>query len=177
MRYQNLPPGRYKFMVKGSNNHGFFHQHAKEFSFVINPYWWQRLELQILGALLLLGSIYLVYRNRLDHMERINELLQASNLAQEINNQALEQKVADRTSELKSLLDDLARSNAELRKLDQLKDDFIGTVSHELRTPLTSIHGAIKLLAVPQVETNLAMKQQLLSTAEENSKSIGNIDQ
>ncbi|MBN8445219.1 MAG: hypothetical protein J0M22_07070 [Gammaproteobacteria bacterium] len=172
MRYQNLPPGRYKFMVKGSNNHGFFHQHAKEFSFVINPYWWQRLELQILGALLLLGSIYLVYRNRLDHMERINELLQASNLAQEINNQALEQKVADRTSELKSLLDDLARSNAELRKLDQLKDDFIGTVSHELRTPLTSIHGAIKLLAVPQVETNLVMKQQLLSTAEENSNRL-----
>jgi len=172
MRYQNLPPGRYKFMVKGSNNHGFFQQQAKEFSFEINPYWWQRLELQILGVLLLLGSIYLIYRNRLDHMERINELLQASNLAQEINNQALEQKVADRTAELKSLLDDLARSNAELRKLDQLKDDFIGTVSHELRTPLTSIHGAIKLLAVPQVEANQVMKQQLLTTAEENSNRL-----
>ncbi len=172
IRYQNLPPGRYKFMVKGSNNHGVFNAQAHEFLFEINPYWWQHLELQVLGVMMLLGSIYLLYRNRLDHMERINDLLQASNLAQEINNQALEQKVADRTSELKSLLDDLARSNAELRKLDQLKDDFIGTVSHELRTPLTSIHGAIKLLALPHVEANPLMKQQLLCTAEENSNRL-----
>jgi len=172
MRYKNLPPGHYKFLVKGSNNHGFFQAKASEFSFEIKPYWWQRLELQILGVCLALSCIYLLYRNRLEHMERINELLQASNLTQEINNQALEQKVADRTTELKSLLDDLARSNAELRKLDQLKDDFIGTVSHELRTPLTSIHGAIKLLSLPQVEVNQTMKQQLLTTAEENSNRL-----
>lgn len=172
MRYQNLPAGKYRFLAKGSNNHGFFHAKATQFAFEIEPYWWQRIEVQVLGVVLLLAGIYILYRNRLDHMERINQLLQASNLAQEINNQALEQKVAARTEELKSLLDDLARSNAELRKLDQLKDDFIGTVSHELRTPLTSIHGAIKLLSLPQLETNPLMKQQLLSTAEENSNRL-----
>ncbi|MBX7148806.1 PAS domain S-box protein [bacterium] len=32
---------------------------------------------------------------------------------------------------------------SERKKLDQLKDDFIGTVSHELRTPLTIVKGAI----------------------------------
>lgn len=36
---------------------------------------------------------------------------------------------------------------ADLRKLDQLKTEFISTVSHELRTPLTSIGGYAKLLA------------------------------
>jgi signal transduction histidine kinase/CheY-like chemotaxis protein len=35
----------------------------------------------------------------------------------------------------------------DLRKLDQLKSEFISTVSHELRTPLTSIGGYAKLLA------------------------------
>ena len=35
----------------------------------------------------------------------------------------------------------------DLRKLDQLKTEFISTVSHELRTPLTSIGGYAKLLA------------------------------
>ncbi len=172
IRYQNLPPGPYTFRVKGSNNHGIFQQTARTFEFVIEPYWWQRIELQILGVVVVLSIIYLFYRNRIDHMERINDLLHASNLAQEINNQALEQKVVERTAELKSLLDDLARSNAQLRKLDQLKDDFIATVSHELRTPLTSIHGAIKLLSHSQVDTNQAMKHQLLTTAEENSNRL-----
>jgi signal transduction histidine kinase/CheY-like chemotaxis protein len=36
---------------------------------------------------------------------------------------------------------------ADLRKLDELKSEFISTVSHELRTPLTSIGGYVKLLA------------------------------
>jgi signal transduction histidine kinase/CheY-like chemotaxis protein len=34
----------------------------------------------------------------------------------------------------------------DLRKLDQLKSEFLSTVSHELRTPLTSIAGYAKLL-------------------------------
>ncbi|OFZ78611.1 MAG: hypothetical protein A2583_07275 [Bdellovibrionales bacterium RIFOXYD1_FULL_53_11] len=35
----------------------------------------------------------------------------------------------------------------DLRKLDELKTEFLSTVSHELRTPLTSIGGYTKLLA------------------------------
>ncbi len=34
----------------------------------------------------------------------------------------------------------------ELKELDKLKDDFLGTVSHELRTPLTSIIGSLDIL-------------------------------
>lgn len=36
---------------------------------------------------------------------------------------------------------------AELKKLDQLKSNFLAMISHELRTPLTSIRGAVHLLA------------------------------
>jgi signal transduction histidine kinase len=35
----------------------------------------------------------------------------------------------------------------DLRRLDQMKSEFISTVSHELRTPLTSIAGYVKLMA------------------------------
>jgi len=42
---------------------------------------------------------------------------------------------------------ELARTNAELRQLDRMKRDFIGTVSHELRTPLTAIRGYTEVLA------------------------------
>ncbi|MFH1673117.1 MAG: ATP-binding protein [Pseudomonadota bacterium] len=53
--------------------------------------------------------------------EEINEL-----------NINLEQKVEERTNELK-------RANEELKKLDSLKNEFFAKVSHELRTPLTNI--------------------------------------
>lgn len=36
----------------------------------------------------------------------------------------------------------------ELKKLNQLKDDFLSTVSHELRTPMTNIKMAIQMLGV-----------------------------
>ncbi len=168
--YQNLPANNYQFLVRGSNNHGFFNPEFKQLHFEVKPYWWQRTDLRIVAFIFLMVSISILYRRRVSRIEQINRLLQANNQAQEQNNQALELKVAARTAELKSLLDDLARSNTELRKLDQLKDEFIGTVSHELRTPLTSIHGAIKLLAIPHLEEN--MRAKLLATAEENSNRL-----
>lgn len=36
---------------------------------------------------------------------------------------------------------------AELKKMDQLKCNFLAMISHELRTPLTSIRGAVHLLS------------------------------
>lgn len=40
----------------------------------------------------------------------------------------------------------LRREVAKLRRLDEIKENFIAMVSHELRTPLTSIKGALYLL-------------------------------
>lgn len=40
------------------------------------------------------------------------------------------------------------QETAELKRLNQLKDDFLSTVSHELRTPMTSIKMAISTLEV-----------------------------
>lgn len=43
--------------------------------------------------------------------------------------------------------DTLKKANEGLKRLDQMKSDFVSTVSHELRTPLTSIKNASNLLA------------------------------
>ncbi len=43
--------------------------------------------------------------------------------------ESLAQRVAERTAEL-------SQANAELRRSNQMKDDFLATMSHELRTPL-----------------------------------------
>jgi len=52
----------------------------------------------------------------------------------------------------------LAQVNEELRRLDELKSEFLAMVSHELRTPLTAIVGYSRLL-MRQVHGPLTAKQ------------------
>jgi signal transduction histidine kinase/ActR/RegA family two-component response regulator len=52
----------------------------------------------------------------------------------------------------------LAQVNEELRRLDQLKSEFLAMVSHELRTPLTAIIGYSRLLT-RQVHGALTARQ------------------
>lgn len=52
----------------------------------------------------------------------------------------------------KTIEANLDQQIGELRRMSQLKDDFLSTVSHELRTPLTNIRMAIQLLKVSTEE-------------------------
>jgi signal transduction histidine kinase len=54
-------------------------------------------------------------------------------------NAHLEQRIDAATKELR-------RSNAQLQKLDEAKDEFISMASHQLRTPLTSIKGYLSMM-------------------------------
>lgn len=58
----------------------------------------------------------------------------------------LENKVAERTSELEVIRKNLEVANLNLRELDKLKDEFVSVASHELRTPMTAINGLISMI-------------------------------
>ncbi|MHA1149047.1 MAG: PAS domain S-box protein [Promethearchaeota archaeon] len=67
--------------------------------------------------------------------------LKRSQEALTILNKQLEEKVVERTRELKESEERLRQQNIELKKLDRLKNDFITMAAHELKTPLISIYG------------------------------------
>lgn len=67
-------------------------------------------------------------------------------------NQELESSVTDRTRTLELRNEQLAKANADLQELDQLKSDFVSMVSHELRAPLTALNGGLEL-AMQSAET------------------------
>ncbi len=57
-------------------------------------------------------------------------------------NTSLSEQVAERTRELAKKVEELARANAELQKLDQMRSEFVSLVSHQIRAPLTNMRGA-----------------------------------
>jgi signal transduction histidine kinase len=59
-------------------------------------------------------------------------------------NASLMGQVAERTRELAAKVEELARTNAELQKLDRMRSEFVSLVSHQLRAPLTNMHGAVE---------------------------------
>jgi PAS domain S-box-containing protein len=67
------------------------------------------------------------------------------------------------------------RDIAERRKLDQLKDEFIGLVSHELRSPLTVIIGAVNTALSEGARLSPEETRQLLQDAAWESESLSHL--
>lgn len=61
-------------------------------------------------------------------------------------NQVLEEKVQERTHQLKEANEKLEATNLRLIDLDKAKTDFLNIISHEIRTPLNGIMGPLELL-------------------------------
>jgi len=59
-------------------------------------------------------------------------------------NESLNEQVAKRTRELAEKIEELARANTDLHKLDRMRMEFVSLVSHQLRAPLTNMSGAVE---------------------------------
>lgn len=78
-------------------------------------------------------------------------------------NANLQQRIDDATSELR-------KSNAQLQRLDEAKDEFISMASHQLRTPLTSVKGYIDMVLEGDAGEIDDMQRHLLSEAFSSSE-------
>lgn len=73
-------------------------------------------------------------------------------------NQTLQERIDEATAQLR-------RTNSELRRLDEAKDEFLSMASHQLRTPLTSVKGYLSMVLEGDVGKITTTQKQLLSEA------------
>ena len=76
-------------------------------------------------------------------------------------NSELQQRVEERTQELKQKADALEIANLQLQKLDQIKSEFVSLVSHEFRAPLTNMRGALELMGDSCITANSTCNRML----------------
>jgi signal transduction histidine kinase len=69
----------------------------------------------------------------------------------------------------------LARTNEELRELDQMKDLFVSGVSHELRTPLTSMLGYLEILRDGEAGELSDEQQHFIEIVDRNCHRLHNL--
>jgi two-component sensor histidine kinase len=76
---------------------------------------------------------------------------------------------------LGSFIRELEDSIQELRKLDEIKSEFVSVASHELRTPLAAIKNAVQLILTGKTGAINETQVKFLSMAERNINRLMNI--
>jgi signal transduction histidine kinase/ligand-binding sensor domain-containing protein/DNA-binding response OmpR family regulator len=116
VNYSNLPPGKYRFRAKASNNDGIWNEDGLTVSIVILPPPWRTWWAYSLYFLTGIFLLYILRRYELNRM-RLKSGLQIERIEAE-----------------------------KLREIDRAKSHFFANVSHEFRTPLTLILGSLERL-------------------------------
>jgi len=119
----------------------------------------------------------------LELMERVKTQLQLKHQKELLANinTVLEQKVEERTAELKESNEKLDKANTQLLSLDEAKNQFLMLISHEIRTPLNGIVGSTYFLSDtiddPELQDFLEMLKESVDRLDKFSKTALEITQ
>jgi len=119
----------------------------------------------------------------LELMERVKTQLQLKHQKELLTNMnaVLEQKVQERTAELKESNEKLDKANTQLLSLDEAKNQFLMLISHEIRTPLNGIVGSTYFLSDsiddPELQVFLEMLKESVDRLDKFSKTALEITQ
>ncbi|MBO9611773.1 MAG: histidine kinase [Dyadobacter sp.] len=121
----SLPPGDYKLLVRRNGAH--FPDSRAQFVLPVEvqPWFYNTWWFYLLCICVSVGIGYLLFKRRLTKLQK--------------EAQELENVISARTRELKSAVDDLAKSELALLESNRFKDHVITMVLHDMRSPLRFI--------------------------------------
>jgi signal transduction histidine kinase/ligand-binding sensor domain-containing protein/AraC-like DNA-binding protein len=129
VRYPDLPPGEYRFVVKAANSDGVWSEARDLLTLrVASPPWlsaWAFSLYVAVVAMLISGFLFAERKRR----------------------RRLEEVVATRTRELREQKDLVDRQAGELEEVLDTRTTLFANISHEFRTPLTLIEASIDRLS------------------------------
>lgn len=105
--------------------------------------------------------------------ENLSRLPHAAMTAIREAQDGLELKLAE--ERLKQYAAELERANKELKRLDEIKSEFVSIASHELRTPLASIKNAVQLILRGKTGEINENQARFLQMAERNIDRLTNL--
>lgn len=93
--YTSIKPGEYTFRVKASNNEGYWDEEGKKVKIIIEPPWWDTVEVKAIASIFMVALLIGGYYIRVTSLKKQNAIL--------------EKKVEERTSELAVLNEELSK--------------------------------------------------------------------
>ncbi|WP_075352507.1 sensor histidine kinase [Algoriphagus marinus] len=125
--YFNLSPGAYTFRVATRGIKGQWSEPA-EFSFRIFPPWWQTWWAYLAYAILAFGGIWAIVQYRSRRLKKENRLL--------------EEKVTQRTDELRETISNLQSTQAQLIQSEKMASlgELTAGIAHEIQNPLNFVN-------------------------------------
>ncbi len=120
------------------------------------------------------GDYSCYYINKKNRYDEIGDLTSAFNTMTKALDES-SRRIEDYTQNLENMVEtrtaELKDANKQLKKLDELKTNFLSMATHELRTPLTSISAFCELL-IDNPDEDVSIKNEFLSTIQQEIKRL-----
>lgn len=125
--YRDLPPGDYTFKVRAKGYNNVWSGPA-ELSFTILPPWWQTWWVYLILTSIFALIIYGIIHYRSQWLKRENRIL--------------EEKVSQRTAQLKKSIHDLENTQAQLIQSEKMASlgELTAGIAHEIQNPLNFVN-------------------------------------